>query len=70
MAEYTTDTESKTWFRVILRTPTNSTELSKAMVCAEQEYARYHGRKAEWDSDLEVLTGDDEIIIRFEIKEG
>lgn len=70
MADYTTDIESKSWFRVILRTPTNGAEISKAMICAEQEYERYHGHASEWDNDFEVLSNEEQITIRFEIKEG
>lgn len=70
MANYTTDIESKKWFRVKLRTPTNGAEISKAMVCAEQEYERYHGHASEWDNDFEVLSNEEQITIRFEIKEG
>lgn len=70
MADYVTDIESKSWFRVILRTPTNGAEISKAMICAEQEYERRHGHKSEWDNDFEVLSDEEQIIIRFEIEEG
>ncbi len=69
MADYTTDIESKAWFRVKLRTPTNGAEFAKAMICAEQEYERRNGHKSEWDNDFEVLSSEDEIIIRFEIEE-
>lgn len=70
MATYTTDIESKHWFRVILRTPTNGAEISKAMICAEREYESRYGRPSEYDDDLEVLSDDEKIIIRFEIEEG
>lgn len=70
MAAYTTDIESKRWFRVILPTPSVRAELYKAMSAAELEYERRYGRKAETDDAFEVLDGDDQIIIRFEIEEG
>lgn len=70
MADYTTDVESKSWFRVKLRTPTNGAEFAKAMICAEQEYERRNGHVAEYDDSFEVLSNDEQIVIRFEIKEG
>lgn len=69
MADYTTDIESKKWFRVKLRTPTNGAEFAKAMICAEQEYERRNGHEAGYDNTFEVLSGDEQIVIRFEIKE-
>lgn len=70
MADYTTDTETKTWFKVIQPTPAMRADLYKAMRRAEQEYERYHGRAADSDDAFEVLVGDDQIIIRFEIEES
>lgn len=40
------------------------------MICAEREYEDRHGRPSEYDDDLEVLSDDEKIIIRFEIEEG
>ena len=44
-------------------------DLYLALTWAEQEYERVHGRKAEHDDAFEVLANDEEIIVRFEIKE-
>lgn len=70
MPDYTTGTETKTWFKVVQPTPCWRSDLYKALRRAEQEYALHHGAEADTDDAFEVLTGDDEIIIRFEIKEG
>lgn len=40
------------------------------MSAAEREYEQRYGRRADTDDAFEVLNGDDQIIIRFEIEEG
>jgi hypothetical protein len=62
-----TRTVSKSWFEVVLPNPTIGAELYLAMRWAEQEYKTRYGRDNEWDNTFEVVGGDEEIVIRFEV---
>lgn len=70
MTSVYTRTTTKKWFEVVVPVPGWRADLYLALHFAEQEYERVHGRKAESDTAFEVLDGDDQIIIRFEIKAG
>lgn len=67
MAAYTTEVESKSWFKVVLPVPSVRAELYKALHRAEQEYERYYGHAAEHDDAFDVLVTDYEIVIQFEL---
>ncbi len=69
MTSVYTRTDTKSWFVVVVPVPAFRTDLYVGLRFAEQEYERVHGRKAESDDAFEVLAGDEEIIIRFEIPE-
>lgn len=68
MASYTTCTTSKTWHEVVQPVPAFRADLYKALRQAEGDYERAYGKKADTDDAFEVLVGDDEIVIRFEVK--
>lgn len=69
MATYTTRTTSKTWHEVVQPVPALRADLYKALHQVETDYERAYGKKADTDDAFEVLAGNDEIVIRFEIKE-
>lgn len=68
MVSYSTEVESRSWFKVTLPVPTVRAEIYKALYAADQEYERIHGQSAEeWDDAYTIEAGDDEIVIRIEL---
>jgi hypothetical protein len=70
MTDVSTRRVTKSWFEVVAPNPTVRSELYLALRFAEQEYERVHGREADSDDAFEVYADDEEIAIRFEIKQG
>jgi hypothetical protein len=68
MTSVFTRTTTKSWFEVIVPVPGWRTDLYAGLRFAEMEYERIHGYEADSDDAFEVLAGDEEIVIRFEIK--
>jgi hypothetical protein len=69
MAAFTIYDESKHWRVIAVPSTTVGAELYKAMAAAEQQYQEVYGRANEWDSTFEVLADEEQIRIRFELKE-
>lgn len=70
MADCEIYTEHKSWRVVTLKNPTNGTEMSKALLIAEQEYAAEHGHPCGRDDTFQISATDEAIEIRFELKAG
>jgi hypothetical protein len=70
MADCEVYTEHKSWRVIALDSPTNGTEMGKALIVAEQEYQAEYGHPSEWDNTFEVVAEDGKILIRFELKAG
>ena len=69
MSDVTIRDESKHWRVIAVPNPTNGAEIYKAMQAAELEYERIHDHPNEWDETFEVSANEEEIMVRFEIKE-
>jgi len=68
MAAFIIYDESKHWRVIAVPNPTVGAELYKAMAAAEQQYESAYGRPNEWDDTFEVLADEEQIRIRFEVK--
>lgn len=70
MAVHSSRTVTRTWYEVVLPNPCLRGDLLKAMVEAEQRFQMYTGRDADnWDDSYEIVGADDELIMRFEVKQ-
>jgi len=67
MAAWEQSIVRKMWVQVTVNVPCFSGDLYAALAEARQQYRNYKGRLPDSDDAFEVLTGDDKIIIRFEI---
>lgn len=69
MAAYTRRTVSYIEHRWELSTPTNGTEVSKALNAAQREWHIIKNTPAAWDDALTVTTEDDLLVISFTEKD-
>ncbi len=69
MAIHETHVRSKAWVEVSVPTPCLSGDLYDAQVQARSQYHRHKGKLPDTDDAFEILTGDDQITIRFETTE-
>lgn len=66
MATYEVYTSTRTWVEVTVKAPCFNKDIYAALQEARDQFAHHSGHLPANDDDLEILTRDDEIVIRFE----
>lgn len=67
MAVHSSRQVTRVWYEVVLPNPCMRGDMLKAMAEAEQRYNLYAGNEAaNWDSSYEIVSTEEEIVLRFE----
>jgi len=67
MADYVRTEVTTRRIRYELRSPTNGTELYKAVAAAETSFQSFNDRPIAYDTDLTVTAEDELIVVSFEV---